>query len=91
MVFITVATNHRKPLLIKNINLLREAMKTCKTDFEIFAGVILPEHFHIILKSFDINDYPKIISSIKYYFSKNIEYEKYDKTQSEIKRKEKGV
>lgn len=91
MIFITIVTNGRKPLLIDNIKLLRESIKGCKFDFEIYAGVVLHDHLHIILNPSDISTYPKIISSIKYHFSRNIEYQKKNKTQSEIKRKEKGV
>lgn len=91
MVFITVVTNNRKPLLIDNVELLRESIRNCKFDFEIYAGVIIHDHLHMILNPKDINNYPKIISSIKYSFSRNIEYKKQDKTPTEIKRKEKGV
>jgi len=91
MVFITIVTNQRKPLLIDNIELLRESIKNCNLDFEIYAGVVLHNHLHMILNPTEINNYPKIISSIKYSFSRNIQYQKQDKTQSEIKRKEKGV
>lgn len=40
-------------------------------DFEIFAIVVLPEHFHILLKPNNICEYPKIISSVKHSFSRN--------------------
>lgn len=91
LVFITVVTNERTPFLVENIDLLRESFKTSKYNFEIYAAVILPEHFHVILKPQYIEQIPKIISSIKYYFSKKIEYKKENKRESELKRKEKGV
>lgn len=72
-VFLTVVTYNRKPILIKNIELLRKAFKNTKQnyDFEIFAMVVLPEHFHVLLKPKDIKEYPKIISSVKHCFSRN--------------------
>lgn len=72
-VFLTVVTHNRKPILINNIELLRKAFKNTKKNynFEIFAIVILPEHFHVILNPQNIHDYPKIMSSIKHYFSRN--------------------
>lgn len=72
-VHIVVVTYNRNCLLINNIDLLRESFKNAKSffDFEIVATCILPDHFHLILKPKDINEYPKIITAIKYYFSKN--------------------
>lgn len=74
-VFLTVVTYNRNPILIKNIDLLRTAFKNTKEnyDFEIFAICILPDHFHILLKPQNIKEYPKIISSIKHCFSRNID------------------
>lgn len=73
-VFITVVTYNRKPILIPNISLLRQALKNTKKNypFEIFAIVVLPNHFHILIKPKNILEYPKIISSIKHSFSRNI-------------------
>lgn len=74
-VFLTVVTYNRKPILVKNIDLLRKAFKNTKKnyDFEIFAMVVLPEHFHVLLNPKDIKEYPKIISSVKHYFSRNLD------------------
>lgn len=71
-VHLVIVTYKRKPILIENITLLREAFKNAKLffDFDIFAICILPDHFHLILNPKDINEYPKIITAIKYYFSK---------------------
>lgn len=70
-VFITLVTNKRKPLLIDNIELLRESFKRAKQtyNFEIFACVILPDHIHLLLKPEKIIEYSKIIRAIKYNFS----------------------
>ena len=72
-VFLTVVTYNRKPILVENIDLLRMAFKNTKKNynFEIFATVILPEHFHVLLKPKNILEYPKIISSVKHCFSRN--------------------
>lgn len=72
-VFLTVVTSNRRKILIENIELLRESFKNTKEnyDFKIFAMVVLPEHFHVLLKPKNIFEYPKIISSIKHSFSRN--------------------
>jgi len=94
-VFITVVTHNRQPILIENIDLLRECFKkTLKTfDFEIFASVILPNHFHIIIKPANIKDFSKIVGLIKKYFSYSIDEKYNDKNinESRIKRAEKGI
>lgn len=97
-VFITIVTFNRNPILIKNVQLLRESFKTAKQkhNFEIFASVILPDHMHLILNVDDSSDYSSIISLIKATFSKNInEYEllniKEKLTPSKINKREKGV
>ena len=71
-VFLTIITNNRRKILIQNISLLRESFKNTKKNyhFEIFAMVVLPDHFHVLVKPKDIHEYPKIISSIKHYFSR---------------------
>lgn len=70
-VFIVIVTNKRKPILIDNIELLRESFKKAKQtyNFEIFGSVILPDHIHLLLRPENIKDYPKIIRAIKYNFS----------------------
>ncbi|MDD3012831.1 MAG: transposase, partial [Candidatus Gastranaerophilales bacterium] len=95
-IFITAVTFKRNPILIENIKLLRESFKKTqgKYNYEIFGIVVLPDHFHMILKPDNINEYPKIISLIKWHFAWNID-EKYimknQLSKSNIKRKEKGI
>ncbi len=69
--FFTLVTYQRNPILIDNIDLLRESFKYAKSkfDFDIEAIVILPDHIHMIITLSCAKDYPKIISSIKRYFS----------------------
>ena len=71
--YITIVTHERNPILIENIELLRESFKYAKSKFifSINDIVIMPDHLHMIIDIENAKDYPKIISSIKRYFSKN--------------------
>ncbi len=71
--FITVVTHERNPILIDNIDLLRDSFKHAKRkfNFTIDAIVILPDHFHMILKLDNAKEYSKIVGVIKSYFSKH--------------------
>ena len=71
---IIITSYNRKPLFIDNIDILRTAFKNTMQlyKYEIIAICVLPEHIHLILYLKDINNYPKIISSIKHYFSRNV-------------------
>lgn len=73
-VFITIVTYNRNKILTNYINLLRYAFKKTKEnyDFEIIAIGVMPDHLHMILNPKDIYEYPKIISSIKYCFSRRL-------------------
>jgi len=92
-VFLTVITNNRSHILIKNIELLREAFRNVGRiyKYKIIACVILPEHLHIILYPENIKEYPKIISSIKHYFSANLDIKMVELSASKIKKREKGI
>ena len=69
--FLTVVTYRRNPILIDNIELLRESFRQSKKRYKyhIDAVVILPDHFHLLITPHNAKDYPKIIGSIKAYFS----------------------
>lgn len=71
---IIITSYNRKPVFIDNIDILRTAFKNTMTlyKYEIIAICVLPEHIHLILHPENINNYPKIISSIKHYFSRNV-------------------
>ena len=77
--FITVVTYDRNPILVNNIELLRESFRYAKTKFtfDINAIVILPDHFHMIIKVKIPEEYPKIISTVKRHFSKQCDPEYY--------------
>jgi putative transposase len=69
--YITIVTYERNPILLQHIDLLRESFAYAKTkfDFSLHDIVILPDHFHMIISVSEAKMYPKIISSIKRYFS----------------------
>jgi len=77
--YITIVTYERNPILIDNISLLRESFRYAKSlfAFEVNEIVVLPDHIHMIINISSAKDYPKIISSIKRYFSKNCESKYY--------------
>ena len=70
--FLTMTTYGRNPILIENIKLLRESFWVSKQNYAytIDAIVILPDHIHMVITLTNAKDYPKIIRSIKQYFSK---------------------
>ncbi|OGI30026.1 MAG: hypothetical protein A2287_07470 [Candidatus Melainabacteria bacterium RIFOXYA12_FULL_32_12] len=95
-IFITVVTSKRRKILIKNIKLLRKAFENAKRfhSFEIYAAVILDDHFHIIIKPEKTNNYPMIIRLIKNYFSRNIDIssiDDYEISPSRKSKKEKDI
>jgi putative transposase len=71
--FLTLVTFDRKPILVTNIEKLREAFLIVMKDrpFTIEAHVILPDHLHMIwtLPESD-SDYPTRWRLIKHYFSR---------------------
>jgi len=69
--FFTIVTYQRNPILIKNIELLREAFRNAKAKFHfsIDAIVVLPDHLHTIMSFENSLEYPKIIGNIKKEFS----------------------
>lgn len=71
-VFITVVTYNRNKILINNIDLLKTSFKIVKKQyaFEIFGIVILPDHFHMIIKPDNPKELSKIIGNIKRNFTK---------------------
>ena len=74
-VFVTIVINNRKRnLLTDHIAELRLSLIKVKQiyQFEIYAISIMPDHFHLILKPNNINQYPKIISQIKKVFTKQL-------------------
>ena len=73
-VHIIITSYERKPVFIENIEILRTAFRNVQKlyKFKIIAICIMPEHIHLILHPENITNYPKIISSVKHYFSRNV-------------------
>ncbi|MFA7658634.1 MAG: transposase [Candidatus Gastranaerophilaceae bacterium] len=94
-VFVTVVTHNRNDILVNNIDLLRQCVKDTKEKFifDVFAIVILPNHFHMILKPQKIEEFSVITGSIKRRFTKalDVDFKNNNLSISKIKRKEKGI
>ncbi len=92
-VHLIIVAYGRKNIFITNIELLRQAFKNAKKffNFKIIAICVLPNHIHVILNPENIKEYPKIITSIKYYFSKNYNVGVETPTYGYINKGEKGV
>ena len=70
--FMTVVTHRRKPILIEHIDLMRKSFRESKRyyNYRIDAITVMPDHFHMIITPYNADEYPKIIKSIKYNFTK---------------------
>ena len=88
-----IVSYNRKNIFINNIELLKHALKNAKQFFcfEIVAICVLPDHIHVILNPKNIKEYPKIITSIKYYFSKNYDVGVETPTYGYVNKGEKGI
>lgn len=73
LIFLTLVTNNRNPILISNIDILEIAFDNVREyyKFDLIAYSIQPDHIHCIIKPQNINDYPKIVKSFKYSFTRN--------------------
>ena len=71
-IFITNVTYLRQPILIENIELLRNSFDSAKLKLphEIIAWVILPEHFHLLVNPLE-NSISSIMKNIKLSFAAN--------------------
>ncbi len=92
-IHLIIVSYKRKNIFIDNIKLLRQSFKNAKLyfKFKIIAICVLPDHIHLILNPHNIKDYPKIITSIKYYFSKNYNVGVETPTYGYINKGEKGI
>ncbi len=91
-IFITIVTSKRRPILIENIDILRDSFKQAKGNlkFEIDAIVILPDHLHMIIQPNENKTYPDIIKRIKVNFSRNIDATKIEDYEESASRKTKN-
>ena len=81
--FITAVIGNRKlSLLTDYIDNFKQALTISKQQYkyELYAITIMPDHFHMIINPENKNDYPRIVSSIKREFSKQLD----DKIKSEL-------
>jgi len=78
-----VVTQNRKPILIDNIELLRDSFRRSKKkyDYGINAIVILPDHMHMIISPKNPNDYSKIIAHIKRSFTYGLDMKEKDEAK----------
>ena len=51
IVFITIVTYNRQQTLVKNIELLRQSFKRIKYNYEIIAGIVMPDLLHILIQT----------------------------------------
>ena len=92
-VHLIIVSYNRNDIFVENIELLRSSFKNAKQcfDFEIIAICVLPNHIHMILNPKNIQEYPKIITSIKYYFSRHYSVGVETPTYGYVNKGEKGV
>ena len=91
--YITVVTHQRNPILIDNIDLLRESFRVSKRKYRYTINeiVVLPDHFHMIITPEAASDYPKIIRAIKYHFSSQLKVEFYAHLTQSASREKRGA
>jgi len=96
--YLTIVTQNRQPILIDNIELLRESFRRSKKryDYNIDAIVILPDHIHMIITPKIPSEYSKIITYIKrdflYQLNNNLKEEaKTNLTASTYHRQHSGI
>ncbi len=70
--FITNVTYRRDALLLDNIDLFWNAIESARdrSGFEIYAWVVLPEHFHFIIYPGDVG-ISEVMKKIKQIFGEN--------------------
>ena len=78
--------------MIDNIEVLRDSFRESKRYYiyNIDAIVVLPDHIHMIITPKNVREYPKIIKSIKYNFSRHFNIEE-EQSYSRFKRKIKPI
>jgi len=96
--YLTMVTQYRQPILIENIELLRDSFRRSKRkyDYKIDAIVILPDHIHMIITPQNPRDYSKIITYIKRSFIYGLDKElkaeaKTNLTSSTYQRQHSGI
>lgn len=92
-VHIVFVAYNRKNIFVDNIELVKDAFENAKNyfKFKIVAICVLPNHIHVIINSTDIHEYPKIVTSVKYYFSRNFSIKSETPTYGYLNKREKGI
>lgn len=74
LIFLTIVTNNRVPILISNFQLLQSSFQKVIQyyKFDLVAYSVQYDHIHCIIKPLSIEEYPKIVKSFKYSFTKNV-------------------
>ena len=77
LVFLTIVTNDRIPILTDNIKLLNQSYNNVIKyyKFDLIAYSILPEHIHCIIKPTIIEEYSKIVKDYEAYRNNILEKE----------------
>ena len=90
--FLTIKTYGQNPILVDNIELLRESFSFSKTkfDYKIEAIVVLPDHIHMIMRPKVMHEYSEIIRTIKNYFSRHCPAKYYEHIKQSKSRKREG-
>ena len=91
--FLTVVTHRRNPILVDNIDILRDSFRESKRfySYDIEAIVVLPDHFHMMIRPDNSKDYPHIIKSIKYNFTKRYKGKELEQSTSRCRRAMKPI
>ena len=76
-----MVTYNRNPILIENIILLRNALKSVNYEYKIIAGIVLPDHIHLLIQTKNAEDFPKIIKLFKVNFSKKLPFNEKSKDE----------
>lgn len=74
LIFITIVTFNRIPILLQYFDLLKKSFQNVLDYycFDLIAYSIQKDHLHCIIKPLNYNEYPKIVKSFKYAFTKNV-------------------
>ena len=90
VVFITIVTYTRNPILVDNIEIIRDALKEIKYNFKIIAGIVLPDHIHMLIQTDKAENFPKFITLFKVNVSKKLPFNN-NQTEEQKQRREKGI
>jgi len=90
--FLTIKTYGQNPIIVENIELLRESFSFSKSkfDYKIEDILILPDHIHMIIQPKVMKEYSEIVRVIKNYFLKHCPVQYYGHIEQSKSRKREG-